>query len=332
MDRKPVTESTQSKACVPEMSSARPGILGPFQRFHGVPPAVDGGRTFRKEIVCSGICNSEAKGSPLTAALPELAEGDFYYQSLGGGRFRSTIHAQGAWNEHEQHMAPASGLMAECLERHEPRTGLRMARLSYEILGLIPGGEFSIHTTTLRPGRTIELVQAELVAGGRVAIRATAWRMMTSDTSAIAAVEEIPIPALEDCKPYDGASVWPGGFIASLEMRVAEGHRPGSGKVWLRTSHPLTDASDSSDVARLIGLVDTANGIAARVPPGAGSYAFPNVDLQIHMYREPSGEWLGLDNTVSFGADGIGLTSTVLHDLQGPFGRSEQILTLRKAT
>jgi hypothetical protein len=33
---------------------------------------------------------------------------------------------------------------------------------------------------------------------------------------------------------------------------------------------------------------------------------------------------------VSFGSDGIGLTSTVLHDLEGPFGRAEQILTIRK--
>jgi hypothetical protein len=267
----------------------------------------------------------------LTAELPELADGEFYYQDLGGGRFRSSIHAQGAWNAHEQHMAPASGLMADRLERHESRDDMRMARLSYEILGLIPGGEFEIVTTTLRPGRTIELVQAELVAAERVAIRATAWRMITSDTSAVAAVEDGPIPSPEECKPYDGASVWPGGYIRSLEMRVAEGHRPGAGKVWLRTEHPLTDGKDSSDMARLLGLVDTANGIAARVPPGRDSYAFPNLDLQIHMYRRPEGEWLGLDNAVSFGADGIGLTSTVLHDLSGPFGRAEQILTLRKS-
>jgi hypothetical protein len=267
----------------------------------------------------------------LTRNLPELAQGTFYYQSLGAGRFRSTIHAQGAWNEHEQHMSPAAGLMAESLERHEPRADMRMARLSYEILGLIPRGEFNIATTTLRPGRTIELLQAELVAYGRVAIRATAWRMITSDTAAVAAIEDAAIPAPDDCKPFDGAAIWPGGYIRSLEMRVAEGHRDGAGTVWLRTQHPLTHKADSSDFSRLMGLVDTANGIAARVAPGKGSYIFPNVDLQIHMYRRPGGEWLGLDNAVSFGTDGIGLTSTVLHDLQGPFGRAEQILTLRRA-
>lgn len=267
----------------------------------------------------------------MTSVLPGLAQGDFYYESLGEGRFRSTIHAQGAWNEHEQHMAPASGLMAECLLRHQPRNGMRMARVSYEILGLIPGGEFTVATSTIRPGRTIELIQAELNAGGRTAIRASAWRLATSDTSEVAAIEDDAMPGPDDSEPWDAASEWPGGYIRSLEMRMVDGHRPGSGKVWVRTAHPLTDAGDSPDVARLIGLVDTANGIAARVPPGRNSYAFPNVDLQIHMYREPRGEWLGLDNEVSFGTDGIGLTSTVLHDLDGPFGRSEQILTIRKS-
>ncbi|MGO4584415.1 thioesterase family protein [Arthrobacter sp. 2RAF6] len=266
----------------------------------------------------------------MSIELPDLAEGDFYYESLGNGRFRSTIHAQGAWNPHEQHMAPASGIMADALLRHEPRDDVRMARLSYEILGLIPGGEFEVTTSTLRPGRTIELIQAELSAAGRVAIRATAWRMATSDTSAVAAIEDVAMPAPDECKPWDGASVWPGGYIRSLEMRIAEGHRAGSGKVWIRTEHPLTDAADSRDLARLVGLVDTANGIAARVSPGKNSYIFPNLDLQVHMYREPAGEWLGLDNMVSFGDDGIGLTSTVLHDISGPFGRAEQILTLRK--
>jgi hypothetical protein len=38
---------------------------------------------------------------------------------------------------------------------------------------------------------------------------------------------------------------------------------------------------------------------------------------------------VGLDTTVVFGPDGVGLTSTVLHDAHGPVGRSEQMLTVR---
>jgi len=266
--------------------------------------------------------------------LPELAGGDSYYVPLGDGRYQSTIHAQGAWNPHEQHMAPASGLMVHELAQHDPRPELRMARLSFEILGLIPGGEFSIRCETIRPGKTIELVQAELLAPDakgveRVAIRASAWRLIMTDTSAIAAVEDEPMPSLEECDPFDVASLWPGGYIASIDVRVARHHRRGNGCVWVSTRHPLIEGEETPEWIRLMGLVDTTNGIAAREKPGPGGYAWPNTDLQIHLYRQPSGTWLGLDNSVSFGTDGIGLTSTVLHDVHGPFGRAEQILTIR---
>lgn len=252
-----------------------------------------------------------------------------YYFPRGDGRYESTVHAQGAWNPHEQHMAPVSGILVHCLERFQPRPRLRIARLSFDILGLIPDGEFEVVTTLLRPGRTIELVQAELVSGGRTAVRATAWRLQRSDTSEVAAIEDERMPGPAAAEPVT-LTEWPGGYIQSIEVRTVPGHAPGRGRVWLRTKHPLVDGVPFSDAARLIGLVDTSNGIATRVKPG--SYQFPNVDLQIHLYREPAGEWLGLQNSVSFGLDGIGLTSTVLHDATGPFGRAEQILTIRQVT
>lgn len=251
-----------------------------------------------------------------------------YYRSLGGGRFESTVHAQGAWNPHEQHMAPVSGLLVHCLEHFEPRPELRLARVGFDILGLIPDGEFEVRTTMLRPGRTIELVQAELVAGGRPAVRATAWRLLRSDTSAVAAIEDERMPGPAGSEPVTLIE-WPGGYIRSIEALAAPGHAPGRGRAWLRARHPLLADAAVSDTARLLGLADTSNGVATRVAPGPGGYAFPNVDLQLHLYREPAGEWLGLQNSVTFGADGIGLTSTVLHDTTGPFGRAEQILTIR---
>lgn len=254
-----------------------------------------------------------------------------YYFPRGDGRYESTIHAQGAWNPHEQHMAPVSGILFHSLERFQPRSELRMARVSFDILGLIPDGEFEVVTTMLRPGRTIELVQAELVSGGRTAVRATAWRLQRSDTSAVAGIDDERMPAPDESGAPLALTEWPGGYIQSIDVHAVPGHAPGRGRAWLRTKHPLVDGQPFSEVARLAGLVDTSNGIATRVKPGPGSYMFPNVDLQIHLYREPAGEWLGLQNSVSFGADGIGLTSTVLNDADGPFGRAEQILTIRQS-
>ncbi|MBH0099285.1 thioesterase family protein [Salinibacterium sp. NSLL150] len=257
-------------------------------------------------------------------------QAESYYLRHDSTHFESTIHAQGAWNPHEQHMAPVAGILAHVLEAFEAREGLRIARISYEILGLIPAGDFEIVASVVRPGRTIELVQAELSAGGRVAVRATAWRLQISDTSEVEGIVDQRMPGRELAGEPVNLSEWPGGYIQSIEARALSEHVAGSGRVWLRTPYPLLADEPVSDFARLTGLVDTSNGIATRVKPGAGGYAFPNVDLQVHLYRLPAGEWLGLENAVNFGSDGIGLTSTVLHDERGPFGRAEQILTLRK--
>lgn len=259
-----------------------------------------------------------------------ILQAQSYYVRHDDTHFESTIHSQGAWNPHEQHMAPVAGILAHVLEGFEVRTGLRIARISYEILGLIPDGEFEIIASVVRPGRTIELVQAELIAGGRVAVRATAWRLQTSDTSDVEGIVDAQLPRVEVAGAPVNLTQWPGGYIQSIEARALPEHLAGSGRVWLRTPYPLLANEPVSDFARLTGLVDTSNGIATRVKPGDGGYAFPNVDLQVHLYRVPTGEWLGLENAVNFGSDGVGLTSTVLHDVSGPFGRAEQILTLRK--
>lgn len=258
---------------------------------------------------------------------PQSAEP--YYTPCGEGRYRSTVHAQGAWNDHEQHMAPVSGILTHCLEGFAPRPGMQLARLSFEILGVIPGGEFEVVTSMLRPGRSIELLQAELIAEGRTAVRAVAWRLQSFDTGAVEAIEDEPLPGIEQSDGPLDLIEWPGGYIRSIEVSPLPGHRSGRGRAWIRSRHPLVGAEPFSDLARLVGLVDTTNGIAARVRPGAGSYMFPNVDLQLHLYRQPTGDLLGLENSVSFGRLGVGVTSTVLHDTAGPFGRAEQTLTVR---
>ncbi|WP_417363867.1 thioesterase family protein [Glutamicibacter arilaitensis] len=258
-----------------------------------------------------------------------LADGDFYFESLGEGRFRSSWHSQGAWNPHEQHMGPASGILAYALENFEPREDMRIARISYEIHGLIHAGEFEITTRMVRPGRTIELIEAEMTAKGRTSIVARAWRVIKADTSEVAGIEDQSIPGPETCAVQAISEQWPGGYIKSIEMRANEQLRPGRGFAWLRTPYALVDTNDASDMSSLVGMIDTANGVVPRVEPSEGTWIYPNVDLQIHMYRRPVGKWLGLEVQQSFGTDGIGLTSTVLHDATGPFGRAEQILTVR---
>jgi hypothetical protein len=251
------------------------------------------------------------------------------YRPLGDGRYAPTIHVQGAWREDEQHMSPVGGLIAHALDAHEPREGMHLARISYDILGMMPARPSTVTVRTIRPGRTIELLEATMSVDDRPVVIARAWRLATADTAAAAGVELEPLPTPDEFPAWEGMRVWGGGYIAGLEVRGDPARRPGRTRVWLRSPYPLLDGQTASPTAEFLRHADTANGIAVRVQPD--EWTFPNVDLTIHLFRRPVPGWIGFDTRVTFGASGVGLTSSTLHDEQGPVGTAEQILTVRPA-
>ncbi|WP_341350931.1 hypothetical protein [Nocardioides convexus] len=101
------------------------------------------------------------------------------------------------------------------------------------------------------------------------------------------------------------SSLWPGGFIASVEVRRKD-FGPGRSTCWVRTDHPLVADEPVTRLAAVAGLLDITNGIAVRTDPA--KVAFPNLDLTAHLLRPPAEGWLGLDTTVSFGPGGVGVT------------------------
>lgn len=254
-----------------------------------------------------------------------------YFERIAANTFRATEHVGGAWNTDEQHIAPALGLLAhavECDRDTRRDDGLVLGRLSFDILGVLPIADCEIDVTVLRPGRTIELVEATLSQGGRAAVRLRAWLMQTRPTGTVDGTSLSRIAPPEECEPWDPTTVWPGGFIESVEVRrtLAE---PGRGTFWVRTPLPLVAEEKASGLAAAVGLFDIANGMVVRADPRA--VAFPNLDLTAHLFTEPRGDWVGFDTAVSFGPDGLGLTNSVLHDVHGPIGTSSQVLTVRPA-
>jgi len=171
------------------------------------------------------------------------------------------------------------------------------------------------------------LLEAVVRVADRPVVRARAWLLAAGDTAAVAGGGPERLTPPGELASWPMASLWPGGYIASLDVRPLAPPRPGRTTAWISTSLDLVADEPSSPLASYIALVDTANGIAVREQPA--EWMFPNVDLTIHLHRQPEGRWTGLDTTVVFGPTGQGLTSTVLHDVDGPVGRAEQILTVR---
>lgn len=252
-----------------------------------------------------------------------------YFERLDHHRFRATQEVSGAWDLDEQHIAPALGLLVHAVEldRDRRRTdGLQVARLSYDILGTVPVDTVEVAVRVARPGRTIELVEATLRHGGRDVVLLRAWLLQPADNRRLDGTTLPRMKPPADLAPWDPTTVWPGGFIASAEVRRDQ-DEPGRARFWVRTTTRLVDDEPVSDLVRFAGLLDIANGMTVRAAPD--DVAFPNVDLTAHFFDQPRGDWVGFDTSVSFGPTGLGLTSSVVHDGDGPVGTVAQALTVR---
>lgn len=251
-----------------------------------------------------------------------------YFTRIDERRFTATNAVQGAWNTEEQHIAPVLGLIAHVVEQDQEARGgvLDLSRISHDIYGVLPIGEVQVDVKVLRAGRTIELVEATVTSEGRAAVVSRAWFMQPSDTEEISGTSFTSLPdrsLMEQWRPsYD----WPGEFIEALTIHRQEAE-PGRGMFWVNPTIPLVAGEEVSPTARLLGIVDIANGMTPRADPR--EVLFPNLDLTAHLFRAPESAWLGFDTTVSFGVGGIGMTHSVLHDERGPLGTSVQSLTIR---
>lgn len=255
---------------------------------------------------------------------------DAYFTAASGGRYLPSEHASGAWQPGELHFAPLGGLLTHAIERHRDAEGgapLLLSRIAFDILGFLALDAIAVRVETRRPGRTIELTEATASIAGRDVAVARAWHSVAGDTATVegGAADRLPTP--EGSRPAWLDDAWGGGFVRSLELRQSGEAVPGRSTSWIRSAHPLIDGEAVSPLARWIGLVDVVNGVAVRATPDA--WRFPNLDLTVHLLRQPEGDWIGMDTTVSFGPTGQGITGAALHDERGHVGHASQTLTVR---
>jgi len=249
---------------------------------------------------------------------------------LDGERFQATFSTTGPWFADAQHAGPPSALIVRALERCDARPGTELARLTVELLGPVPAAEVQVRAHVERPGRAVELLSAELVAGGRAVMRARAWRITSVDTAAVALDGAVPLPAPDSipARP-ERPTGWLPGFLDSVEWRWLRGWlaEPGPGTVWGRQLVPLVAGEEPSPLQRLAVVADSGNGAAA--PLDLLEWLFVNTELTLHLHRAPEGEWIAVDAQTVIGPTGMGTVSGLLFDARGQVGRSAQALVVR---
>jgi hypothetical protein len=77
-----------------------------------------------------------------------------------------------------------------------------------------------------------------------------------------------------------------------------------------------------------MAVADSGNGASSQLE--LRDWLFINTELTVHLWREPVGEWIGLDAETVIGPAGVGLATSTLHDTDGPVARGAQALLVRR--
>jgi hypothetical protein len=251
-----------------------------------------------------------------------------FYRRIADNRFEATPYTRGPWDARSQHAGPPAALLARAVERQVGRDDMRVARLTFDIIRPVPVGRLTVSARVVHPGRSVAIVEAELVPDGEpTAMRVTAMLIRTAAEVAPAVSYDGP-PEFPDATgkqpffpvPYDI------GYHTAMEYRFTAGSflDPGPATCWMRMRVPLVDEEEPSPLTRVLVAADSGNGVSSILD--WRQHLFINPDLTVHLHRYPAGEWVCLDARTWIDPDGIGLAETALYDRTGAIGRAAQSL------
>jgi len=261
-----------------------------------------------------------------------------------GDAYLATELTRGPWDPGAQHAGPPAALLAREVER-VAGDGRRIGRLTYEILRAVPIGRLRVEAEIVRGGRRVELIEARLSDERGPVVAARAWGLAGAelsldgeldwerDASGALLRREVVPPGPDSASAFDVdffPTGQPVGYHTAMEYRFVGGEfvRPGPATAWLRMRHPLIAGEEPTPLQRVAIAADSGNGISA--PLDFRRFVFINVDLSIHLGRQPSGEWICVDSTTIPDPSGLGITDTALYDERGPVGRAAQTLLVRE--
>jgi hypothetical protein len=251
-----------------------------------------------------------------------------FYERLDESRFRATELTEGPWSREQQHGGPPSALLAGVIESTDAQEDSAVVRIALDFLTAVPVGEVEARAEVVRNGRNVQLLTGELSAGGRVCLRASAWRLRVRELGAEAAAPESP-PALPEGEPDEFIKRF--GYGRATEWRFVSGRfdAPGPAVAWCRFERPVVEGEPVTGLQRVLVPVDAASGISAAV--SWDEFTFPNVDLTVHLHRAPATEWVCVDARTVIGPESIGLTHTRIYDERGFVGVAAQTLFAARA-
>src|SRR5262249_46300131 len=150
-------------------------------------------------------------------------------------------------------------------------TGLRIGRLSLDILGAIPVSLVHARAWVERPGARVCMMVAEMRASradgpARAVARVTAWLLAMTDTADVASDRYPPLvegSAEPLSPPFAGA----GGYFDAIDWRPQNATGRSDAVSWFSPLAHIVDTEPTSALQRLACIVDCANGVGKVLDP-----------------------------------------------------------------
>ncbi len=207
--------------------------------------------------------------------------------------------------------------------------------MTFEILRPVPIGPVRVEAELVRPGRSVQMIEATLSGEAGELVKARAWRIRSGEIEIPDAVAATPAPPPgpeTGDQPEFFETAQAVGYHTAMEWRSVKGgfREPGPATVWMRMGCRLVAGEEPTPLQRTLVAADVGNGISAVLD--WRRYLFINVDLSVHLERMPEGEWVCVDAVTLPQRSGIGTAESVLSDERGRIGRAAQALLIADRT
>jgi Thioesterase-like superfamily len=218
------------------------------------------------------------------------------------------------------------GLLGRTVEQEVDDADLQPARLTVDLLRPVALKPLQMHSSVVRDGRRLRLVDAVMAQDDVIVARASALFLRRSEHTTADTVWTSPItmPALP-AEPVMLAGDVPmvfhsfgrDPFAGSPGVGVTEWRHHGQKFAWMRETKLLVDDEPLSPFTRAVMAGDVTSSLTHW---GTEGLQFINADYTITLSRLPEGVYIGLAAVTHYSHAGVATGVATLFDETGPIG------------
>jgi acyl-coenzyme A thioesterase PaaI-like protein len=252
-------------------------------------------------------------------------KGTYHFYDERGGCFVPTELVTGPWNPKLQGGVPLAALLVHLIERVPTIAPMVTTRVLIDLVRPTAMQAMEARANVLRDGKRVQIVEAEIISDGVVTAKASALRVRAGETPVLP--QPLPGAPPESARSF----ISPRSKITHLlDTRLVSGglEELGPGTVWTQIRGEIVRGVAISPLVGAAMCADFGSGLSSVLD--YREWSFANVDLTLHLSREPAEGWLKLEASTLTAGNGIAVVHGLLSDEQGSVGHTHQTLFLER--